>query len=99
MYVYVCVCAWRWAERRHDSGSRTLVHTHQPTRLRSGKAQTVSYQKEDFNRIFGPNGTGFSRAGRYGTNALYTWRTRTAQAADGVDGVEGTMKLYLSVRL
>lgn len=67
------------------------------TRRRSGKAQTLSYQKEDFNRIFGPNGTGFSRAGRYGTNALYTWRTQTTPAADGEGGVEGTMKLYLMV--
>jgi hypothetical protein len=58
--------------------------------LRSGKAKTLNYDKEDFNRIFKKkeDGGGFNRAGTYGTNALYTWRTQLLpQAAAG--GREG----------
>ncbi len=77
-------------------------------RLRSGKARTLFYEKEDYHRIFSANGTGFSRAGRYGTNALYTWRTETTtteglqrggkEGEEGHEGVQATMKLYMAVR-
>ncbi len=62
--------------------------------LRSQKATTLSYEKKDYDRIFSHNGTGFSRAGTYGTNALYTWHTQTTDAA----ATQATMRFYLTYR-
>lgn len=73
-------------------------------RLRAGKARTLFYEKEDYHRIFSANGSGFSRAGRYGTNALYTWRTELKgkdgerEEGEKEEGVQGTMQLYMTVR-
>jgi hypothetical protein len=93
--------------------TQNKTQNHHNPRLRSGKARTLFYEKADYHRIFSANGTGFSRAGRYGTNALYTWKTETRpvrRAGGGVDGgvggeeegggggVQGTMKLYMTVR-
>jgi len=74
--------------------------------LRSGKAKTLAYEKQDFDRIFRKkeDGGGFNRAGGYGTNALYSWHTQLVPQAGGREGgreeeeVEGTMKLYLTYR-
>jgi hypothetical protein len=59
-------------------------------RLRSGNVKTLSYDTVDFNRVFDHHG-GFARAGSYGTNILYTWRTLGS-------GVQSTVKFYMQVR-
>eukprot|EP00624_Nannochloropsis_granulata_P004897 evm.model.NODE_346_length_1066_cov_54.308632.1 len=53
--------------------------------LRSGKAKTLAYEKQDYNRIFRKkeDGGGFNRAGGYGTNALYSWHTQLVTQAEG----------------
>lgn len=64
----------------------------------------MQYDKEDYHRIFSANGSGFARTGRYGTNALYTWRTELKKGQQGEgkeqkEKVQGTMQLYMTVRL
>ena len=104
--------------RRRKIGSQNVTQPLPPSFpamecswLRSGKAETLNYDKQDFNRIFKKkeDGGGFNRAGSYGTNALYTWRTQLLPQAGGREGgmegkpeeeggVEGTMKFYLTYR-
>lgn len=100
---FLCfVCTWAIRTQMYTCMAKLtnpIPQFYHTPRLRSGKARTLFYEKEDFHRIFSANGTGFSRAGRYGTNALYTWRTETKvdREEDG-EGVQGTMKLYMTVR-